>query len=84
MEYISQSLERELEKEKPDWKQWIPVYGLREIYRANFVEIAPAINDDKENHPIRYHGSYIYHAVTTIAAGAGAMYGLAQLVEKLF
>jgi len=82
MESNTQSLERELEK--PDWKQWIPVWGLRELYRANFVEGAPAINGDAANHPVRYYGSMIYHPIAAIGTVAGTVYGLAQLVEKLF
>jgi len=82
MEYKSQSLDRELEK--PDWKQWIPLFGLREIYRANFVENVPAINDDSENNPVRYRGAIIYHSITVAGTTAGTIYGLAQLVETLF
>jgi len=76
--YKPQSLEKE--SEKPDWKQWIPVFGIYKICRANFVEKAPAIDNDPTNHPIRYYGSAVYHAVTTV----GVACGLVKLIEKLF
>ena len=77
----SPSLEEKLEN--PDWKQWIPVFGVREIYRANFIEKAPAINDDPVNHPIRYEVSNWYHAATSAIAVVGAAYGVFKIVEKL-
>lgn len=79
MESEPQNLEKELEK--PDWKQWIPVYGLSRIYRAE-IDGAPSISD--ENYPIRCSGSCAYHGITAATAIVGTMYGLTQLVEKLF
>ena len=79
MEYRSQSLERRLEK--PNWKQWIPIYGLYEIMRAQYITNAPAVTDDDLENPLSltWQGSLVLHTAGLI----GATYGLVKLVEKL-
>lgn len=80
MEHRSQSLERK--SEKPDWKQWIPIYGLYEIYRAQYITKALAVTDDDLEDPLSlmWQGSLALHGTSLL----GATYGLAKLVEKLF
>ena len=75
-----QHSERELER--PDWKQWTPIYGIYEIRRANATN-RPAINDE-ESSPITYYGGFVYHGVAASALGLAVLHGLAQLVEKIF
>ena len=58
MESTSESLEERLD-EKPDWKQWIPVYGIYQIKR-----------DLDEGKPT-FNMSNIYHAVSTVAIAMG-------------
>ena len=74
----SQSLESKLEK--PDWKQWIPIFGLYEVSKAN-IKGAPAINENMIDHPIIYFGGMIYHAMIT-AGTISMIYGLFKIGEE--
>ena len=64
--------ERDNKREKPDWKQWIPYYG---IYKANrdFKDGKPSIIETS------YAGSLLYHSV---AVGGSIGAGLA-IIEKI-
>ncbi|MCH7568035.1 MAG: hypothetical protein IIA87_01305 [Nanoarchaeota archaeon] len=87
MEYKSESLERKLDK--PDWKQWLPVYGVYQGIRdarngkPNFI-LEQTEQGVKLTRPAMFVVSATYHAVTTVAVSKGIIYGLYQLAEKLF
>lgn len=64
--------------EKPSWKQWIPIYGIYEIYRAQYVTRTPAVTDGVDL-TLVWQGSLVLHATSLL----GATYGLTKLAEKL-
>ena len=79
MENKSEQLERKLEK--LDWKEWLPIYGIFQAKKDLFADKPSIINDIGE---ARYYGHLIYQAASTVAIAGGTIYGLSQLVEKLF
>jgi len=76
-----ETLEEKIEQQKPDWKQWTPLYGL--------YQIGKDINAGK---PIIYYSGTrlkdgiigIYVELSTSAVLIGATIGLYELSEKLF
>ena len=73
-----------MEQEKnPDWKQWIPVYGIYQSTKDN-RNGKPSLYGNMENHSIRYWGSIIYHSITSGATlGFISEKGLKKLLDKL-
>ena len=82
MENKSETLKKKLDK--PNWKQWLPVYGI-------YQNIKDALNDKpnmilttdggiQPTRPAVFLGSSAYQAVSVV----GTAYGLYQLAEKLF
>ena len=71
MENKSESLERKLDR--PDWKQWLPVYGIYQV-KKDIFDNKPTVIDREFS--ASWIGSGIYQAVS--------IYGLLQLAEKLF
>lgn len=67
----SESLEGKL---KPDWKQWIPIYGIYQTEK-DFDEGKPVIMN---------RACSSYQALSSIAVSAGVIYGLFKLAGKLF
>lgn len=54
----------ETKLQKPDWKQWIPVYGyIKAIVDEN--SIAVPIDENGNTHLLRYFGSALYHGTVT-------------------
>jgi len=87
METKSESLEETLDK--PDWKQWLPIYGIYQMKR-DLNEGKPIIVSERTaeglNRPARpliFFGSLAYQGAS-IATGLAGVYGLCQLAEKLF
>ena len=85
----SKSLEEEL-REKPDWKQWLPVVGIYYINEAKRKSLS-SIRDFNEGHLFRDAFAGLYHGITLgVVAGCALYditYGISQLgkiVEKLF
>jgi len=75
--YNPDSLEQR--SNKPDWKQWLPVYGIHQINKDHSKD-KPLIIDQNM---FSFSASLAYHAVSTVATISGAVYGLYQLAEKL-
>ena len=70
------TLDKSMENtEKPDWKQWLPVYG---VYKAmkDLVDRKPSIVDfgDKST----YFSSMVYHGAFTFTP---VLYGLVELLK---
>ena len=65
-----------IEKQNPNWKQWIPIYG---IYQAigDKLDKKPSVIDLK-NHPAIYLCSAVYHGVIT----SGIIVGSLELLVK--
>lgn len=83
MENTSQSLKRKLDK--PDWKQWLPVYGIyrtiKDVRNDRPSIIINETEDGVEQARLSvFSGSAIYQAASVVVAG----YGLYQMTEKLF
>lgn len=87
---LETTIERETTPQKPDWTQWIPVYGagramatMREGKPSLFVnDYVHGLNNTPAILHFNHYGLF-YHALTTstIVCGAlsAAMYELAQL-----
>jgi hypothetical protein len=67
----------EMELDKPNWKQWLPVYGIYQVNKDLFDD-KPTIIDREDS--ASWYDSAAYQAVSIIAT----VYGLSQLAEKLF
>ncbi|MCK4553071.1 hypothetical protein KAT80_02615 [Candidatus Pacearchaeota archaeon] len=80
MESKSESLERKLES--PNWKQWLPVYGIYQVIKDKLGDKPTII--DFERGAGSFYGSAAYQAVSIAVASGGTIYGLHQLAEKLF
>ena len=65
--------------ERPDWKQWIPIYGIRQAIR-DFGDDKPSWVD-REDNPIRYHAAVTYQAICIYSAVMGSVFGLAKLLQ---
>ncbi|OGJ12638.1 hypothetical protein A3K82_02070 [Candidatus Pacearchaeota archaeon RBG_19FT_COMBO_34_9] len=52
------------QRENPDWKQWVPFYGIYQIMKDE-QEGKPSVRDNMKS--IQYWGSSIYHGVLTIS-----------------
>ncbi len=77
------SLELKLEterQEKPDWKQWIPVYGIIQIAQDT-KRNKPTIMDGNRSRCILY-GSAFYHGFFSTVATYSGIYALYTLAEK--
>ncbi len=66
--------------ETPDWKQWIPVYGIVRA-EVDARKGKSSIGLDSENHPLRFLGSALYHATTTVGIFASAGYILYEALK---
>jgi len=86
MENIFESLEKKLEK--PDWKQWLPIYGIYQM-KKDVAKGKPIIVSERTDEgvkpakPLVFFGSLAYQGAS-IATGVAGVYGFYQLVEKLF
>jgi len=78
MEYKSPSIRKE--SEKPDWKQWIPLYGIVEMHRANYANKSNVAEDASNS--AMYVGKIVYHGIATGAITA-AFGGLVQIIGRL-
>ena len=68
--------------ESPDWKQWIPVYGIYKAIadaKANKPSIAQSFEGD---HDARFYLSAFYHSTTTIGVIIGAIETLDYLTKQ--
>ncbi|MBI2663229.1 hypothetical protein HYX15_01715 [Candidatus Woesearchaeota archaeon] len=71
-----------LEKElKPDWKEWIPIYGLKQVrddlYNKSF---------DPGKQPTKFRALALYHGITGFLTIFGAIYGIhytSELIKKI-
>lgn len=78
MENEAESLEGKLGKS--DWKQWLPVYGAYKTIK-DYLNDKPSILLDGKKDP----GVFIlYQTNSILMVGAGAIYGLCTLAEKIF
>lgn len=73
---MEKSLENKLE-EKPDWKQWLPVYGIYEL-----------IKDGLNKRPIVNPNSALAKYTWVIYQSASIIYlvedGIPKFIEKIF
>lgn len=62
------------EEPKADWKQWLPVYGMYQVYQ-----------DMKARKPLASKSILfaVYHVVAETTAFIGALKGIELLVNKL-
>ena len=78
-----ESLEQKVKK--PDWKQWLPIYGMYKVEK-DFEDHQPTILDGDSAG--RIMGTVFYHSLSlvavTVTTGAGLMYAVEYLAEKLF
>lgn len=82
MENKMLSLENEVDK--PDWKQWLPVYGIYKTLKDNSNNKPNIIFSRTEpTSDLVFWGSALYQGVSTVTAVVG-IYKLYQFVEKLF
>ncbi len=83
MKCKSESLEKKLDK--PDWKQWLPIWGVYQIVKDG-VNGKPSIIINRTEQGVEpakprvFFGSMAYQAASVLVVGAG----LYQLAEKLF
>jgi len=72
-----------MENQKPDWKQWIPIYGL---FKGAKEELRgkPTILDNPTNNLngyVKSFGAFYYHVITAEGILIGAYKGLEQLLR---
>ncbi|MBR9683872.1 hypothetical protein GOV03_05020 [Candidatus Woesearchaeota archaeon] len=76
----------ESEVQKPNWKQWLPLYGVKQILKDD--EAGKPLIIGKEEHSVRYCATGLYHSLfvmpLTLGVLASAAYGINGLVENLF
>lgn len=68
--------------ESPDWKQWIPVYGMYKAItdaRAGKPSIAEDLGGD---HTLRFFLSGFYHTITTIGITDGVIETVGYLTKQ--
>jgi len=78
----SESLESKLDK--PDWKQWLPIWGAHQIVKDG-MDGRPTIIYNESEGRIKFGlglGSALYQAVSIATAVVGTIYGLIQIAEK--
>jgi hypothetical protein len=68
------------ETDKPDWKQWLPVYGIYKMIADGFKR-KPTIIDNRRGEAV-FLGSAIYQATSLIALNFGASFGLGAILEN--
>ncbi len=68
-----------IEEENPDWKQWIPVYGVGRAIKDYWIEKPSVVN--YKNHLLRFGISAIYQGVTTATIIEGIKSSLELLVK---
>ncbi len=73
MENKVESLEKKLEK--PDWKQWLPVYGIAQIFKDGAARKPRVIDNEK-----LFWLSTAYQAVAINGIAFGVGYGLVKLM----
>ncbi len=64
---------------RPNWKQWIPIYGIYQVYRDLRNE-KPTVIDCPLS--VTWFCSGLYQAVAFTSASEGILSGLSRLVEK--
>jgi len=79
MENQSESLEKKLDK--PDWKQWLPVYGIYQVDK-DIKDSRPTLIDIGRGEAI-FLVSATYQAVSIAVAIIGTAYWLYQLALNL-
>ena len=72
------SLEKRLEK--PDWKQWLPVYGCVKITYNLYKNMPTILDKDPSKEPL----IFMYHMISFGAGTYVVLDELAKLVEKIF
>jgi len=81
------SLEEKVEKENPDWKEWLPIYGLYQMQKDAKNGKLTIIDDANKisGYAWAYHAAsiVIYHAMSMAGIISGAYYGIYILLEKL-
>lgn len=73
MEHKPESLERKLGK--PDWKQWLPIYGIYQIIKDSHNN-KPTMVDERDS--AKYWGMTIYQSVSIFGTVGGIGYLLAE------
>ncbi len=66
----------EMMLEKPNWKQWLPIYGVYQI-KKDFFRGKPTIIDKGKG--LSYNGSALYQAISIVGAYIGAINFLSEL-----
>jgi len=61
-------------------KQWIPIFGIYQIYQDGHDGKYDIYNDEK-NHPIKYISSVAYHSMITTTGIIAGIECLAKLLE---
>lgn len=68
---------------KPDWKQWLPVYGTFRVIKDKLTNKPTIIDMSKGGTGLevaRYVGSAVYQGFSWLGVG----YGLYKLAERIF
>ena len=73
-----ESLEKRLEK--PDWKQWLPFWGIYQIEKDSSNN-KPSVLDEEYGNKM-FVGAVAVHMGDILIAGAGALYWLHNLINK--
>lgn len=61
---------------RPNWKQWLPIYGVHQIKKDYFAGRPTVIDKEKG---LSYNGSALYQAISIVAAYSGALHILSEL-----
>lgn len=80
MVHNSESLETKLDR--PDLRQWLPVYGMYQV-KQDLVNGKPTVID-AERGAVSFCGSAAYHAVFFVAGAYTTVTLLYCLSEKIF
>jgi len=72
------SLETRLER--PDWKQWLPIYGVYRVLKDAKDNKPNILNPDGA--PIIFYGASAYQAISIVGLINGITY-LPELAQKL-
>jgi len=73
------TLENKVGQEKPDWKQWLPLWGMYQVNK-DAKNGKPTIMDDENSW--KYNLSIVHQAISFTASYAGLYYAFPYLADK--
>ncbi len=75
-----QNLENKIEE--PDWRQWLPIYGLYQLHKDSKAGKLLVMGMKTKKEAIYHRWCYQTYQSSSIALGTiGTFYGLAQLLQ---